>query len=89
MRLCPTCGAPLEEQASPCRYDVPEDEAPSLGDYEAMSRGQLTHEEHQVHVARWVVHNEGSQSERTIQLMRSVALRNRGRVVAFFKLARE
>jgi hypothetical protein len=49
----------------------------------------MTHEEHQVLVARWAVHNEQSQSERALQKLRAVAEGHRGRVVSIFKLEEE
>jgi hypothetical protein len=86
MNLCPVCGAPLEDPTEACPFGVPEEAAPWKGDYEAMARGQMTHEEHQVVVARWAVHNQSSQSEKALQKMRSVARSNQGRVVNLFKL---
>jgi hypothetical protein len=49
----------------------------------------MTHEEHQVLVARWAVRNESSQSERALQKLRVVAEGNRGRVISIFKLEGE
>jgi hypothetical protein len=46
----------------------------------------MTHEEHQVLVARWAVHNDQSQSERALQKLRAVAEGNRGRLVSIFNL---
>jgi hypothetical protein len=86
---CLVCGAPLEIPYGACPFAVREDQAPWRADYEAMSRGQMTHEEHQVLVARWAVHNESSQSERALQKLRAVAEGNRGRVVGIFKLEGE
>ncbi|WP_291196849.1 hypothetical protein, partial [Frateuria sp.] len=86
MNLCPTCGAPLENPTEACPFDVSEEQAPWRADYEAMARGQMTHEEHQVLVARWALHNESSQSERALQKLRVLGARNRGRVVKLFKL---
>lgn len=89
MHPCPVCGAPLENAAGPCPFDVPEEGAPWRADYTAMARGQMTHEEHQVLVARWALHNEGSQSRKALQKMRAVAIGNQGRTIRLFKLEGE
>lgn len=81
MNICPTCGAPLDSASSSCPYDVPEEQAPWRADYQAMASGQLTHDEHQVIVARWALHNENTLSEKAGQKMRAVALSNKGRQI--------
>ena len=84
--LCLACGAPFEIEMGRCPYDVSESHAPWRADYQAMARGQMTHAEHLLHVARWIVHNAGSQNEKTVQKMGSLAANNRGRALQFFKL---
>jgi hypothetical protein len=83
--FCETCGAPLDASAASCPFDVPEANAPWRADYEAMARGEMTHEEHQVIVARWIVHNEQGQSEKALQKMRLLAANNRGRRIKLFE----
>jgi len=89
MNPCPICGAPLENAVESCPFDAPEEQAPWRADYEAMARGQMTHEEHQVLVSRWALHNEGSQSEKALRKMRAVAVGNQGRAIKLFKLEGE
>ncbi len=84
MNNCQTCGSPLETQTSACPFNVAEAQAPWRADYDAMARKQMTHEEHQVIVARWIVHNEYTQSEKVFQKMRALVDSNRGRSLTLF-----
>src|SRR5471030_613989 len=57
--VCTVCGGILLSGALNCDYDKPESQAPWVGDYEAMNKGVLTHQEHLLIVARWSLHTEG------------------------------
>ena len=54
-----------------------------------MARGEMTHQEHQILVARWAVHNAGLHSEKGLQKMRSVAASYQGRKVKVFEFEAE
>lgn len=86
---CLTCGAPLEHPTAMCAFDVPGERAPWRADYEAMARGEMSHAEHQVLVARWALHNGHLHSERALARLRSIAALSHGQPVRMFKLAGE
>lgn len=79
---CPVCGAPRDDGDPACRFDVPEEQAPWRGDYEAMSNGTMTHADHQVLVARWAMHRAHTLSEKAREAMARLAAGNRGRHVS-------
>lgn len=79
---CAVCHAPLNDNQETCLFDVPEAIAPWRGDYEAMARGQMSHAEHLVIVARWVLHNRASQSIKVIEKYSAVAEQSAGVSVA-------
>jgi hypothetical protein len=54
MNQCPDCGAPLD--GADCPFDTDEMCAPWAGDYAAIADGSMSHEDHQLSVARWTVH---------------------------------
>ena len=83
--LCPTCGAPLRPDAA-CDFDRAEDDSPAHGDYAAMHRGLMTHEEHLIVVARWSVHNAQAHGPAVLQRYRPVVQAAWGRPQALFPL---
>lgn len=60
---CKVCGAPLTS-INLCLFNVSESLAPWKGDYEAMARGEMSHAQHQLSVARWIIHNPELHSEK-------------------------
>jgi hypothetical protein len=55
MPTCPICGSMLEGGA--CAYDVPLDRAPGIGDPGLIATGRMSHDNHELHIARWRVHH--------------------------------
>ena len=72
---CELCGAPLPAEGQ-CPFNVSEQHAPWKGDYEAMAKKAITHQQHQVSVARWLLHNPAQQSQKALQHARDLAQRN-------------
>ncbi|WP_133166920.1 hypothetical protein [Solimicrobium silvestre] len=85
MKICEICGSILEECGT-CLFNVPEDKAPCLADYEAMARGEMSHAEHQIVVGRWALHNTELQSQKTLIKMREFADSAWGKKVKIFKM---
>ncbi|MBV8464356.1 MAG: hypothetical protein JO218_00280 [Burkholderiales bacterium] len=54
MNQCPDCGAPFEGEA--CPFNTDEVNAPWVGDHVSLADGSMSHEDHQLSVARWTVH---------------------------------
>lgn len=84
MERCETCGAPTALAASGCPFDVPEEIAPWRGDYAAMARGEMTHAEHKVQVARWALHHASTQSQKSLAMLRVVAQDHSGQMIKIF-----
>ena len=75
------------EQETDCPFDVPEAAAPWRGDYAAIARGEMSHSQHQVSVARWALHNSDAQTPKSLERLGSVARQHTGVVVPLFPLA--
>ena len=73
MEICAVCGALLKDKTAGCEFDGVEAQAPWLGDYDAMARGEMSHSDHQVVVARWVLHHHDSRSERVLKHFGEIA----------------
>jgi len=71
-QLCPVCGAPLQAD-SRCDFDRPEEASPAHGDYDAMHKGLMTHAEHMLVVARWIMHNPQTQGPAVFERFSAVA----------------
>ena len=84
-QLCPLCGAPVSPNAR-CDYDRPEDSSPALGDYDAMHKGLMTHEEHVLVVGRWSMHNAQSQKPAVLERFRPVVQAAWGKPQTLFPL---
>ena len=69
---CPTCGGPVESGRR-CDFDRPPDDSPALGDYAAMHEGRMTHAQHVLIVARWMLHNASSHPCAVLAHFRPVA----------------
>ena len=59
MSTCLTCGAPLSAPAAACDYAVPLERAPGIGDPGSIAAGKLSHDDHELSIARWRVHHPG------------------------------
>ncbi len=81
---CAICQAPLPLASAACPYAVSEPAAPWRGDYAAMHRGDMTHAQHVVHVARWSLHHAASQSEKSLARFGSVARAHAGEPAVIF-----
>jgi hypothetical protein len=51
-----------------------------------MHRGEMTHAEHKIQVARWSLHNPSLQTERSLAVFRALAAAHAGQSVAMFSL---
>jgi hypothetical protein len=86
MSNCAVCQAPVVQDTSTCCYAVPASVAPWRGDYEAMHRGDMTHSEHQIHVARWALHNPASQGAKSLAMFRALADAHAGQQIPVFEV---
>lgn len=86
MSNCAICQAPFPVDSATCIYAVPEAEAPWRGDYVAMHRGDMTHLEHKIHVARWSLHNAPSQTEKSLAVFRALAFARAGQRIPPFRV---
>ena len=66
MSTCCICGAKLQHNIGECPVDAPSVYAPWLLDYSAMHAGDMTHTEHQLVVARWVLHTKRQHSDKVL-----------------------
>lgn len=73
MMKCPVCGAEMDDT---CEFSVPQESAPWLHDYNLMATGKMTHEEHQVMVARWSLHHKEQISTKVYEWSRDIVLRH-------------
>jgi len=85
MKICDVCGAVLDKDET-CIFNVPKENAPSIADYSAMARGEMSHAEHQVLVGRWGLHNTEALGQKAIQKMREFADSAWGKKVTVFKI---
>ena len=66
MSTCCICRAKLQHNIEKCPVDAPSVYAPWLLDYSAMHAGDMTHTEHQLVVARWVLYTKGHHSDKVL-----------------------
>ena len=72
MNRCSVCGAELGGGSARCRNDPPPGEDPPwAGDYFDMFMGQMSNDEHEIAVVRWVVHHLDDYSANVIRWARS------------------
>jgi hypothetical protein len=57
MSQCAVCGAPLSAPGASCDYAVPLERAPGIGDPGSIVAGKMSHDEHELSIARWRVHH--------------------------------
>lgn len=84
MSICDICHAPIPPQSSACVYDVPEAAAPWRADYAAIRRGDVMHDEHRIHVARWAMHNAAMHTPKALALLRELAESHAGQSLPLF-----
>ena len=56
------------------------------GDYEAMHRGDMTHLEHKIQVARWSLHHASSVTAKSLTMFRALATLHAGQRIAVFEM---
>ena len=83
--VCEICGA-LLDPANRCPYAEPVERAPWRGDYAAMNRGLMTHEEHVLVVSRWGMHNTLEESSKAMERYREKTLEAWGASLRLFLL---
>lgn len=57
-------------------FDVSKESAPWINDYSLMANGKMTHEEHQILVARWNLHHQEQTSKKAYEWSRDIIMRN-------------
>lgn len=73
MNICPVCGAQMEDT---CKFDVPREEAPWINDYFLMATGQMSHQAHQLMVARWNLHHLQEISQKVLSWSKAIIQKN-------------
>ncbi|GAC1690580.1 MAG: hypothetical protein NVS9B3_09170 [Gemmatimonadaceae bacterium] len=75
---CEICGADRIHDA-PCPYASPRESAPSAGDFTSMALGTLSHQEHELRLARWNAHHDGDLTPAAREWTRGILAQTTGK----------